>query len=60
MPAMKERSIFSSWTVAEQPSNFSGKRVIIFPGGRSRYGQHTRALRRASIARAKRAFFMEM
>jgi hypothetical protein len=47
-------------SVAEQPSNFSGKRVIILPGDRSKCGQHTYTLRRASIVRAKRAFIMEM
>jgi len=46
--------------MSAQPSNFSGKRVIILPGDRSRYGQHTHTLRRASIARGKRAFIMEM
>ena len=46
--------------MSAQPSNFSGKRVIILPGDRSRYEQHTHTLWRASIARAKRAFIMEM
>jgi hypothetical protein len=47
-------------SIAERSSNFSGKPVIILPGDRSNCGQHTHTPRRASIARAKRTFIMEM
>ena len=53
-------AILNKCSRGQQQRNFSGKRVIILPGDRSRCGQHTHTLQRASIARAKRAFVMEM
>jgi len=39
---------------------FSGKRAIILAGDRSKCRQHTHTLRRASIARVRRVFIVEM